>query len=229
MTSFSGFPQGTRSIPVPAPLLGPLLEAIGDIEELKCTLRFLWLVSQQKGHPRQVAEETLAHDPVLLAALGSPAVVRRGLGMAVDRGTLLVAAQPDGEPVYLLNTPENRRVADALGPPIARKVEDSPRETAGVGPPPQRPNIFALYEENIGMLTPLVADELRDAEEQYPEPWIMAAFREAVDHNKRSWRYIARILERWATEGRGDGEPRRHSETLTAAEYIRRYGLPRKP
>ncbi len=229
MTSFSGFPQGTHSIPVPAPLLGPLLESIGDIGELKCTLRFLWLVSQQKGHPRQVTEVALARDEVLLAALGSPAAVRRGLAMAVDRGTLLAAAELGGEPVYLLNTPENRRAAGALGPPVTRKPEDSPGETVDVGPPPQRPNIFALYEDNIGMLTPLVADELRDAEEQYPEPWIVAAFREAVEHNKRSWRYIARILERWATEGRGDGEPRRHSETLTAAEYIRRYGLPRKP
>ena len=77
------------------------------------------------------------------------------------------------------------------------------------------------------MLTPLVTDELREAEHAYPWPWIEAAFQEAVDLNKRSWRYISRILERWEREGRGHGEPGRDPETLTAAEYILRYGLPR--
>ncbi|MEX2431266.1 MAG: DnaD domain protein, partial [Dehalococcoidia bacterium] len=108
-------------------------------------------------------------------------------------------------------------------------------------PRPEKPNVFALYEANIGLLTPMIADQLRDAEEAYPEEWIESAFHEAVEQNKRSWRYIAAILERWATEGRGQrqqggpyqqgplprgqrarGEPGRHPETVTAAEYLRR-------
>ena len=229
MSSFSGFPQGVRSIPVPAPLLGALLEEITSMEELKCTLRFLWMVAQQRGHPRQVDGAALLQDQTLLAALGSAEAVRQGLASAVERGMLLVAAGPDGGAAFLLGTPENRRAAGALGPPQPRP-EGAPVQAAeDAGPAPQRPNIFTLYEENIGMLTPLVADELRDAEGEYPEPWIQAAFQEAVEQNKRSWRYIARILERWATEGRGNGEPRRHPEALTASEYIRRYGLPGKP
>ncbi|WP_297167241.1 DnaD domain-containing protein [Thermogemmatispora sp.] len=66
----------------------------------------------------------------------------------------------------------------------------------------ERPNIFVLYEQNIGLLSPLIADELRDAAERYPPEWIEAAFREAVEHNKRNWRYIRAILRRWETEGR---------------------------
>ena len=31
------------------------------------------------------------------------------------------------------------------------------------------PNIFTMYEENIGLLTPMIAEELRDAEKTYPE------------------------------------------------------------
>ncbi len=221
---FSGFPPGTRSVPVPGPVLGPLLEAITDMAELKCTLRFMWLVGQQRGQPRSVAASALLQDRVLLASLGSAGAVRQGLDRAVRRGTLLAAADGSGDTVYLLHTQENRRVADAMGPP--------PDQAAGAGEqeaavPLDQPNIFTIYEENIGMVTPLVADELREAEQAYPWPWIEDAFREAVDRNKRSWRYISRILERWATEGRGDGEPGRHSETITAAEYIRRYGLPR--
>jgi len=65
-----------------------------------------------------------------------------------------------------------------------------------------RPNIFVLYEQNIGLLSPLLADELKDAADQYPAEWIEAAFREAVQHNKRKWSYIRAILRRWETEGR---------------------------
>ncbi len=65
-----------------------------------------------------------------------------------------------------------------------------------------RPNIFVLYEQNIGLLSPLIADQLRDAANQYPHEWIEAAFREAVQYNKRSWKYISAILRRWETEGR---------------------------
>ena len=66
----------------------------------------------------------------------------------------------------------------------------------------ERPNIFVLYEQNIGLLTPLIADQLKDAADQYPQEWIEAAFREAVQHNKRNWSYISAILRRWETEGR---------------------------
>ena len=72
--------------------------------------------------------------------------------------------------------------------------------------PSERPNIFQLYEENVGMLTPLVADELRAAEEEYPAGWVEAAIREAAAGNVRSWRYIEAILERWKREGEERGQ-----------------------
>jgi DnaD/phage-associated family protein len=66
----------------------------------------------------------------------------------------------------------------------------------------ERPNIFVLYEQNIGLLSPMIADELKDAGDQYPQDWIEAAFREAVEQNKRKWSYIRAILRRWEAEGR---------------------------
>ena len=78
----------------------------------------------------------------------------------------------------------------------------TPRGTQDVQVQYERPNIFVLYEQNIGLLSPLIADQLRDAAEQYPQEWIEAAFREAVQHNKRKWSYISAILRRWETEGR---------------------------
>ena len=66
----------------------------------------------------------------------------------------------------------------------------------------ERPNIFVLYEQNIGLLSPMIAEELKDAADQYPTEWIEAAFREAVQQNKRKWSYIRAILRHWETEGR---------------------------
>jgi len=86
-------------------------------------------------------------------------------------------------------------------------------------------NIFELYEQNIGLLSPLIAEELKEAEQRYPGEWIEGAFREAVARNVRNWRYIARILERWESQGRADGEPKRYHRPIDPAKYKRgRYG-----
>jgi DnaD/phage-associated family protein len=68
----------------------------------------------------------------------------------------------------------------------------------------ERPNIFILYEQNIGLMTPLIADQLRDLEKNYPPDWITEAFDIAVSRNKRSLRYIQAILKRWETEGKDE-------------------------
>jgi len=69
----------------------------------------------------------------------------------------------------------------------------------------RRPGIFELYEQNVGVITPLLAEQLAEAERLYPPAWIEEAFTEAVSYNKRNWKYISRILETWAAKGRDDG------------------------
>ena len=66
----------------------------------------------------------------------------------------------------------------------------------------ERPNIFTLYEQNVGLVLPLVAEELREAGEHYPREWVEEAFRQAVQQNKRKWSYIRAILRRWEAEGK---------------------------
>ena len=213
------FPAGTKSLPVPSPLLGSLLAEIDDMAELKCTLRFLWHAAQVKGSPKWVRADALEADSVLLEALGSREAVRAGLAAAAARGTLV---ESGGR--YLLGTPENVRTASSSDS-SASKPTSTPAEVRRG----ERENVFALYESNVGLMTPLVADQLRDAETEYPAEWIEAAIQEAAERNVRNWRYIASILERWAVEGRGPqkgtkqrhGEPGRHTETASAAEYLR--------
>ena len=107
------------------------------------------------------------------------------------------------ERLYALNTDRDRRAlarvksdAFVVGNSLTEPTPE-PWDTTI-----ERPNIFALYESNIGMLSPMIADELKEAEALYPTDWIEDAFREAVAHNVRNWRYIARILDNWDVKGR---------------------------
>ncbi len=81
-----------------------------------------------------------------------------------------------------------------------------------MAPIQETPNIFRLYEEHIGPLTPMIAEALGDAEDTYPPIWIEEAVRIAVENNKRSWRYVEAILERWQQEGRDERKDKRYAE-----------------
>jgi DnaD/phage-associated family protein len=65
---------------------------------------------------------------------------------------------------------------------------------------------FSLYESNIGPLTPMIADSIKDAEKTYPLSWIAEAINLSVLNNKRNWRYCETILKRWQTDGKDDGK-----------------------
>lgn len=211
MKTFSGFPPGkTRSVSLPEPVFTDLIPLVDDLAELKVTLHVLWRLGQQRGKVRYLRRADLAADPTLLSGLGDnpTAVLEAALARAVARGTLLKTQATIGETneeLYFANTARGRAAVEA----IARG------EWPGELEPATRPNIFTLYEQNIGLLTPLIAEELREAEREYPAEWIEDAFREAVALNKRSWKYIRAILERWSTEGKakvGRRDRRRYIE-----------------
>ncbi|MGD2143299.1 MAG: DnaD domain protein [Anaerolineae bacterium] len=215
MKTFSGFPSGkVRIVGIPKPVFTELIPAIDDLAELKLTLHVLWRLRQQRGKVRCLRFGNLVSDQLLLSSLGEAPVeaLRSALNRAVERGTLLRAAPPDGseaEKLYFANTPRGRAAVEA----ISRGMWPEEVETTG------RPNIFTLYEQNIGTLTPLIAEELREAEQTYPTAWIEEAFREAVTLNKRSWKYIHAILDRWHTEGKDDG-PRSRSDEADRRQYL---------
>ncbi|MDD4986674.1 MAG: DnaD domain protein, partial [Dehalococcoidales bacterium] len=71
----------------------------------------------------------------------------------------------------------------------------------------------------------LISEELSQAEKLYPAGWITDAIKEAASLNKRSWRYISRILERWRQEGRNDGTPGKDSKKTDLDRYVKqKYG-----
>ncbi len=214
MKVFSGFPSGKVAVtPLPNLFFSELLPAIDDLAELKVTLCLFWRLAHDKHRARCVSVSELRADATLvrgLAASGEKVddALGRGLNAAVERGTLLRLVQ-DGQELYFLNTESGRQAFEKF-------ERGQERFTAAAEPgepvePTTRPNIFALYEQNIGLLTPMLSEQLKEAEQQYPEEWIAEAFKIAVENNKRSWSYIRKILERWETEGRtGDTQKRKH-------------------
>jgi DnaD/phage-associated family protein len=223
MKGFLGFPDGKQPYtPVPDLFFSELLPEIDHLAELKVTLHIFFLLAQQKSQRPCLSSEDLASDERLLDGLRSPAIsgeeaLRDALERAVARGTLLrVTADHDAgqRDWYFVNSEKGRQAVDDL---LAGKwVPAGAGELIRVDL--QRPNIFVLYEQNIGVLTPMLAEQLGEAEDTYPASWIEDAFREAVALNKRSWRYIQRILERWQAEGRTDETSRRDDE-----DYWRRF------
>jgi len=206
---FGGYPAGARATVVPSLFFSELLPQIEDADELRVTLYLFYALGRRQGYPRFVTERELRAEGPLVAALGdggdSVPLVRleHGLALAAERGTILrLEIEHDGVPevLFATNTPPNRRAFDQIRDgriPLGRPLPQEARAPAST-----RDNVFHLYELNIGPLTPLVAEELKEAEQLYPYEWLEEALREAALQNKRSWRYAAAILQRWATEGR---------------------------
>jgi len=231
MEQFKGFPAKMQFTPLPNLFFSSLLPQITDIAELKTTLHIFWSLYGKRGYPRFTTYQELLSNKSLMSSLREGEkvpgeVLRQALEMATKRGTILhIVLNRDGAPedIYLLNTKSNRQVM--------AKIQNGELILSGLKAEGQAdieteelPDIFTLYEQNMGMLTPMIAEELREAEKLYPETWIRDAIKEAVNQNKRKWSYISAILERWSAEGRSDGTYRRDSKT-DPDKYIKgKYG-----
>lgn len=229
MASFDGFKPGkTPPTNVPGQFFVELLPEVDHLGELKVTLYALWRVDNMEGSFRYLQRADFAGDARFMQGMGkdpaeAEAALDEALERAVKRGSLLAASVQTEEPAagqpasrlvncqeryYFLNSPKGRAAVDAIREGKWRPSDElrTPLELSM-----DRPNIFQLYEENIGPLTPMLSETLRDAQESYPEKWLEDAIRIAVENNKRSWRYVEAILRRWQEGGR-DEQNRRESE-----------------
>jgi len=201
---FEGFVHGGTETNVPAQFFVELFPHIDDEAELRVTLYAFYAIRRQTGEPRAIRASQLRTETPLMHALehlgGEPAL-KAGLERAVRRGALLACPLEDGDGLYFINNHEGqaqlRRVrSGALEMPGA-----TPRTGA---PPARRARPAQVYEDEIGLLTPSVAEALAEAGERYPQEWIVDALRLAAKNNARSWRYAEAILRRWDVEGRDD-------------------------
>ncbi len=208
---FAGLPDGRlATTALPNLLFSELLADCDDLAELKVTLHIFWTLARRPRRVPGMRLDELRRDPLLrhsLSILGGDAadVLERALERAVARGSLLrVRGHRKGEEEtwFFVNSPKGRDAVERLTrgeggfEPIVGETFE--------GTPPTRRSIFALYEQNVGLVQPIIAQELAEAEEMYPAAWIEDAFRIAAERNVRNWRYVRAILERWAAEGRND-------------------------
>lgn len=197
-----------QSTAIPREVLDRLLRHVWDPAEIKVVLAVCVLGGDRQ--PVSVAD-IAAHQGIShgLRGDGSNRSTQDRLWEAVQaavaHGILVNLTTGDQESWLVLATESNYRRAHAgqfsipdSSPPVPLAVE--------------RPDVFRLYEQNIGLVTPIIADKLADALQQYPEGWIEDAIGEAVAYNRRSWRYIERILENWSTEGRRNETNQRNNE-----------------
>jgi DnaD/phage-associated family protein len=218
MKGFPGFPDGKlRTTQVPNLFFSDLMPVIENLAELKVTLYAFWALGQKEGTVRYLRLADFLSDPELMKGMGATPtagaeLLMDGLERAVARGTFLHVniESSDGQlDLYFMNTEKGRAAVDGI---TKGEWRPNPDEEEPITLLVERPNIFILYEQNIGPLTPLIADELRDAEQTYSPRWIEEAIQQAVENNVRKWRYVLAILERWRQEGKTDGHNRRDSQ-----------------
>jgi DNA replication protein len=225
-SAFAGFPAGkVQFCRLPALFYSDLLPAIDDLGELKLTLYVLWFLDQLEGTLRYMRWNDFISDQRFMQGLGSEPdqVLADALQRAVRRGTLLRGEVTDLEGqksegsgptvegdsgVYFLNSARGRAALEALK---RGKWRPEPNRDQPVALDLEHPNIFQIYEEHIGPLTPMISDKLQEAEQAYPPEWIEEAVRIAVENNVRRWTYVDAILRRWKEEGhheqhRGDSQ-----------------------
>lgn len=68
-------------------------------------------------------------------------------------------------------------------------------------------NIATIYENEIGLLTATISDELQAMMEEYPNTYIEDAIKLAATANKRNLRYVKGILKNWRANGKQDRKP----------------------
>ena len=226
MTS-SNIPKDIRYTPTPNLVFGKLLNQIDDINDLKFILRIIWMINQIKRVPKYVTIEEIMADKIVHAIINTKSNTPTHatcLSMiknpqfsnllicheiCTSKSTNTAVAFNTSRNKTMLNKTKNLDKSDSVFQPDGDVSKESH-------------NIFKLYEDNIGTLNPIIADELKIAETTYPDTWITSAFKESVLRNKRSWNYIKTILENWHREGKNHGRIGENSKKSGYNQYFRR-------
>ena len=213
MKTFSGFPDGELKMSaLPEMFYTGLLPLIDDLLELKVTIACFRLCWQKSGLVRWTTSAELIRDPALSDVHDE---IATGVRQAIRRGSLVGALDRSGLQYLFPNSELGQAAAKAIE--RGETIESIPQIIG-------RPNIFVLYEQNIGALTPLIVEQLEDAAKEFPPEWIEFAFAEAVKQNARSWAYVKKILD-----NRARGAKRETSGRDVAADWQRAIQKDKRP
>jgi DnaD/phage-associated family protein len=226
---FTGFSfEKEKLTQIPASFFTQIVPAVDDLASLKIALYVFWWMSQQESNLPYMTLENFSNDDVFMASLGATPKeqldsLSAGLVNLQERAVLLkatakISAQETA--VFFLNTKKSQAAVEAIAQGNFQVLEP---ETHPTKLKLEFPNVYALYEENVGPLTPIIADALRELENLYPPDWIEDAINEAVKNNVRKLKYIEAILQNWQTEGRNDRTDRGRSKKSKEEDDPERY------
>lgn len=192
-----------------------VLPRLQDPDAIKVMLYIQARIAEQEGENRYLFVRQITNSATLqqwFSGSDFEERIRQTLKQLMARGFLL-SSKHNALPKRILLFENNEagkatleRLQDGLWQPTPtdHPVEKSQNQ-------PQK-NIYQLYEENIGPLTPLLSEDLTAAADEYPHQWIEDAIHIAVQNNARSWRYVDAVLKSWQKEGK-HVQPRRDSQT----------------
>ncbi|ADJ25942.1 primosome, DnaD subunit [Dehalogenimonas lykanthroporepellens BL-DC-9] len=199
------YPDRLEFFGIPKYFLSVVMPEIDDINELKATILFFQLYYSKKTARRYVTDYELTSFKELGLTLEQ---VRTVMGRSSTSKHIIKIHRPNNAEIYILNDKEGQTTAQYI---LQHKILiPNVEESQALGGSPieddfEIASVFHLYEENIGLLTPIIADEIKTALTLYPVSWIKEAISESAKMNKRNWRYISKILDNWLSQGKNDG------------------------
>jgi|TARA_B110000263_G_scaffold114749_1_gene99987 DnaD/phage-associated family protein len=202
---FKGFEKNVRAIPVPSPVFNIILESITDMSELKLMLRIIWLLQAYNRKPQFITESEMISDKLISKITGESNKPKEMLKNLESYKIISTSITKN----------ENHRIIFLNSETIKERIRNSNIISEDIHLDPWEanadiPNIYSIYEQNIGMITPHIAELIKESENLYPMKWIEDAIKQASIQNKRNWAYVSSILNRWKTEGKDNGKHSRH-------------------
>lgn len=103
------------------------------------------------------------------------------------------------------NTPTRAPAAPSAPPPPKPSQPPPPAANPAVSESDYRA-VVAAYQNEIGLLTPIISDAIKEQLRQCPANWLTLAISIAVRRNNRRWSYVEGILRRWQADGFDGGQ-----------------------
>ncbi|GGF22837.1 hypothetical protein GCM10010954_22050 [Halobacillus andaensis] len=189
-----------------------------DLNSLSASASLLWYVLMQFNNKTGWKEEfTVPTSSVLVKlGLGENAFLRARKELETKGYITFKAGTKHQAPTYRMISQVKASAMDEWGdiqgdePGVEEKVEQGVKQGAlfkrkeerkkeRVGGARMQPHTF--YEQNIGMLTPFMAEKLTDWCDRLTNELVMEAMKIAVRHNKLFFHYCEGILKRWEKAG----------------------------
>ncbi|MCH2305970.1 MAG: DnaD domain protein [SAR202 cluster bacterium] len=206
------------TISISSGVLEKSIKNLNNINEIKIFLRIIHLIYQKQNLNTETFElsfDEISNDPVTLKLLGPNSLTKDQITKKLKEiCDVLIMKDFINQKIYtnkvtgITKTVFHMETFEKTNDPVIS--ENNPK------------NIFELYEDNVGMLNPMIVDELIQAENKFPFNWIVDAVKESTTRNKRNWKYIHTILETWDREGKNNGRTLGNSEKTGYGEYFKR-------